>query len=130
MGLVHSPSAEAKKVGVCSFGEGLCTGTLVAISSSLSPEPHNPASSHMTSLLWASLSPLESMVNGRQGDFLCWPFMRAAGFLADAHLSLVDRIPTDFHNQILCGLFSPDLMYLAREPVVGLRPHTAQGEPL
>ena len=36
--------------------------------------------------------------------FVCWSFKRVPDFLADAHLSLVDRIPAGFHSQMLCGL--------------------------
>ena len=55
-----------------------------------------------------------------------WLFKKVPGFLADSHLSLVDRIPTDFHSQMLCGHFLAVVLW-AGEPTVGLRFHVPQG---
>ena len=50
-----------------------------------------------------------------------WPFKRTSVFLADSHLSLVERIPADFHSQMLCGHLFPVLVLWAGEPSTGLR---------
>ena len=59
-----------------------------------------------------------------------WPFKRTSVFLADSHLSLVERIPADFHSQMLCGHLFPALVFWAREPGLGFRFYTSQMEPL
>ena len=48
---------------------------------------------------------------------------------ADSYLSLKDRNPTAFHNQMLCGYLFPALVLWTGEPSLGFRPHTYQGEP-
>lgn len=49
--------------------------------------------------------------------------------LADSFLSLVDRIPTNFHSWMFCGLFFPALALCVGEPSMGLR-HTPNRGPL
>lgn len=51
-------------------------------------------------------------------------------FLADSSLSLEDRIPDDFHSEMLCGHLFPALVLWAGEPGVGLGILTPQEEPL
>ena len=64
---------------------------------------HNPACPCKTRPIQAALPLLEPGVSGCEWDFVHWPFKRAPGFLADSCLWLADRIPADFHNQMLCG---------------------------
>lgn len=65
MGLWHSPRlmlnggacSTQKKDGLCGMGDELSTGVLVAIPSSLPPEPQTPVSPH-TTLAQSTLPPL------------------------------------------------------------------------
>ena len=87
-------NAPPKKDGVCSVQWSPNTGILVAVRSALSPEPQTLVSPCDFSLLYP-------LVSGCEQDFVSWPLKRAPVFPADFHLSLADRIPADFHSQML-----------------------------
>lgn len=57
--------------------------------------------------------------------YVCWPFKRVPGFLADCCLSLADRSPDDFCRERLCGFAFPALVVLAGVLDIGLRPHAS-----
>ena len=108
--------------------EWLSIRILVAVPSALSPKPQIPDSPHMILVLF--ILPLtESIVSGYEWNFVHWPFKRMPGSQVDSHLSLMDRIPTDFHSQMLCSCLFLALMLWDREPRLGLRPHSSQGVP-
>ena len=74
-------------------------------------------------------SELPSLCQGAQMRFCKWdfehlPFQRVPRFLSDSHLSLVDRIPADFHSQMLHGLLFPAVVLWAGERSLELRSHT------
>ena len=55
-------------------------------------------------------------MSGYEWDFVHWPFKRAPVSLADSCLSLVNRIPTNFYSQMLCGCLFPALALWDGEP--------------
>ena len=87
----------------------------------LSFQSHNTPSlsSHNSSPVWATLPQLEPRVSGCERDFVCWPFKRVPGFPLDSSISLVDRIPGDFHSQMLHSLLFLALVFLTWEPGIG-----------
>lgn len=89
--------------------------------------PCHPMSPCMTPVC---SEPLSFRVSAREHDFLCWPFRRAPGSLADSSLSLVGRIPADFHSQMVCELLFRGLVLRAGEPSRGLKSQAPHGEPL
>ena len=113
-------SAPPKKNGVCGLGEGLGSEILMTVPSTLSPESQTPVCPY-TTLICSTLPPLEPGMSGCEQGFLCWPFKRVPGFLVDSHLFLVDRLSTDSHSQMLCGVLFPNLMIQSGEPGMGLR---------
>ena len=54
---------------------------------------------------------------------MLWTFKRAPGFLADSPVLLADRISTDFHSLMLCGLLILPLLLWAGALRVGLSWH-------
>ena len=50
--------------------------------------------------------------------------------LKDSSVSPADRIPADFHSQILFGCPFQALVLWVPEPCMGLSPLTSQGDPL
>ena len=50
-----------------------------------------------------------------------------SGFLAVSHLTVEDKIPTDFHSQMICGVLFPAMVLWAEVPGMVLRPLTFQG---
>lgn len=69
-------------------------------SSAPSPEPQTPDSPRMT-LVHFPFSPLEPRVSGCEQTFVCWPFKRVPGSLANFHFSLADRNLAAVHNLFL-----------------------------
>lgn len=57
-----------------------------------------------------------------------WSFKRKSGFLAVSLLTLVNRIPSEFHSQILCELFFTALVLWAGELGLGLKHFAPQGD--
>lgn len=55
------------------------------------------------------------------------PFKKTPGFPAAFHLTQTDRIPTDFHSQLLWGLFFLALVLQAGEPHTELGPLLSWG---
>lgn len=72
---------------------------------------------------------LHSLPAGSWDEFGALVFERAPMSLADSHLSLVDRILTDFYSHMLCRYLFPALVLWIGEPHRELRPHTPHGEP-
>lgn len=84
------------------MGEGLSTGALVAVPVALSPAPHNliascrtPVTSKTPLLHWSSRC-------FSQWEFGCWLFKRLYEFLAVSPLTLMNRTPSNFCDQMLC----------------------------
>ena len=96
-----------KMVFVGGVGEGFSTGILAAAPSAFSLfgviEPSLPMRN--SSPIGATLPPWEPRVSSCEWDVVCLLFKRAPGFLEGSCLSLADRIPTDFHSLMLCGVF-------------------------
>lgn len=67
----------------------------------LSPEPQISVSPHVT-LVCSTFPPLLSRVSGYKWD-LCTGLLRGCPCLSKPCLSLADRIPADFHSQLLYG---------------------------
>lgn len=89
----------------------------------LSLKLHKPAPS-CTTPVWSEpliLHP-EFMMSVHEQDCFCWIFKKMSGFRAVSHLTLADKIPTDFQSQIICGLLFP-----ATVPRMVLRPLAFQG---
>ena len=101
----------------------LATVVLVAIPSALSPESQTPVSSHMT-LVCSALPLPEPRESGCNQDFVCWAFKRVL-CLWQTHLSLADRIPANFHGDVMWGA-SPWLQWSELGSLV-YRSHTPQG---
>ena len=59
-----------------------------------------------------------------------WSFTSASVPLEDSCLSLADRIPASFRNQMLCGCLFLAVVLWAGDPGVRLRAHASQGKPL
>lgn len=80
-----------------SVGEGLSAGTpaIVTLATQFSLSLLHP------SLLQAALPMLEPRVSDQEYDFVQWPFERASVFPAGSHLSVANRLPADFHSQIV-----------------------------
>lgn len=77
-------------------------------------------------LLWVAYPLVEPWVSVWEQNPLCWPFKSAPGFLADALLFQVDRVPVDFHCQMLYGCLFPALILWDGDPRVELRLHSPQ----
>ena len=116
----------AKNDSICSVVKGLSTGTLEAVLLALFPEHQTSFCCHRT--ICSALSLSESRVSIYKQDFVCWPFKRAPGSLADSCLSLVERIPTDFYSQILFGHFFSALVLKAGESSVRLKTLLLRGD--
>lgn len=97
-----------RDLGDCSFG-------------SLPGASQSSLSSFAPSLLQAVFPSPESSVSGYELDFMCLPFKRVPGFLADCRLYLEEW----FLQQMLCGILFLVLVLLAGEPDVRLRPHAS-----
>lgn len=67
-------------------------------------------------------------ISGPKGDFVHWSFKKKSGFLAVSLLTLVNRIPSDFHRQILCGIFFTALVLWAGELGLELKHLDPQGD--
>lgn len=66
---------------------------------------------------------LEGCVHpGKMVSISCvyWPLERMPGFLMGSFLSLTDRVPTDFHSQVLCGPLFLAWVLCTGEPGMGL----------
>lgn len=83
-----------------------------------------------TTLVCFDLPTLDPRVSGCKGHFVCWHFKRVPVSLADFHVSLADRIPSDFHSQMICECLFQSLVLWAGDPGMGLRPHALQVESL
>lgn len=59
-----------------------------------------------------------------------WPSKSAPVSLENSYLSVADRIPADFHNQILCDYLLLALVLWDGDPGVVLTPYTPQVEPV
>lgn len=78
--------------------------------------------------LFPSLHLSECRVNGCKRDFICWPFKGVPIFLADSCLSLAERNPAAFHNQMSGGFLFLTLMLLGYEAQFGHEiPHFSGG---
>lgn len=67
----------------------------------------------------------ELSMNNYERDFVHCPFKRELVSLEDSHLFLVDRIPTDFHSQMLCEHLFQALMLCDGQLALQLRPHAS-----
>lgn len=117
----RSPSL--KKDGACGVGEGLSTRTLAAIPGATNPSLH-------TTLVPSALPQPEARVSGCKIYFVCCPFKKVPGTLADSPLFLVDRVPPDFLSLMLCGCLFPAPVLWAGVACMGLRHYAPQGGPL
>lgn len=70
--------------------------------STLFLEPQTSVNPH-TTLLCSILPPLEPRVSGCKGDFYALALKRTLVCLIEFCLSLEDRIPADFHSQMIVG---------------------------
>lgn len=61
----------------------------------------------------------EPQVTVPEQDPMHWPFKRAPGILVDTLLFQVDKVPVNFHNQMLFRLFFPFLVLWVGGPGVG-----------
>lgn len=107
-------------------GESINTGTMVAVPPASLPETiQSNLSLYDSSPVWAAVPRPEFRVSAHEQYFAHWPFNRAPGFLELPRLTLVDRIPTDFYSQMLCGFFLA-LVLRDGELGMGLRPLTSR----
>ena len=104
-------TASTKKDGVFGVGEWQTQVSWQLSIHSLSPEPQTPVSPHMI-----LVTPLAPQVSGCKQDFVFWPLKRKPVSLEDSHLFPGDRIPVDFHIQLLCGRLFLALVLWAGEP--------------
>lgn len=99
---------------------------MAAIFSALALESQNSVSLCMSKCL-----PSCCLAAGTQGEFLgvrqsvCLPFMKMPEFSAAICLTLMNRIPADFHSDLLWWLLFLALVLCVGEPGVGLGPLTS-----
>ena len=67
-------------------------------------------------------------MSGCEQDFVHWTFKRVPVSLPDFCFSLADKIPSDFHSQMLCGCLFPALVLWDGESSMELRLHASQGD--
>lgn len=101
-----------RKYGICGWGER-----------SLQP---SPCMTPVYSELWYIF---QSLISAREQDLCVGPLRRHLVSTRPC-LSLMDKIPTDFHSQLLCGNLCLLLMLQDGEPSMGFRPLTLQKVPL
>ena len=119
-----------KMVSVGDVGEGVSTGTLLAVLSALSLRPHNPFSPLLLWLPGAAVPVPEPTIIDCEQQFAYCPFKRTPMVPATFCLNRVDGIPADFHCQMLYGLLFLILVFWAKESSMGLTPLAPQRQHL